>query len=78
MNSNLESRSPHAILAALDMSPVTEFVIAAAVDVARMSGCVKLQRNLRVSPFVIDPAAISLGDPPVRVFRHPSPEACDE
>ncbi len=27
---------------------------------------------------VIDPAAISLGDPPVRVFRHPSPEACDE
>ncbi len=54
MNSNLESRSPHAILAALDMSPVTEFVIAAAVDVARMSGCEL--RLLHVAP--PDPAFV--------------------
>jgi len=39
-------------------------------QMARMSGCVKLQRNLRVSPFVIDPFAIRRVDAVVSTHAH--------
>ena len=37
---------------------------------ARMTGCVKLQRNLRVSPFVIDPFAIRKIDAVLSTHTH--------
>lgn len=39
-------------------------------QMARMSGCVKLQRNLRASPFVIDPFAIRAIDAVVATHTH--------
>ncbi|GMV46504.1 MAG: hypothetical protein AMXMBFR66_19020 [Pseudomonadota bacterium] len=39
-------------------------------QMARMSGCVKLQRNLRVSPFVIDPFAIREIDAVLSTHTH--------
>lgn len=39
-------------------------------QMARMSGCVKLQRNLRVSPFVIDPFAIRKIDAVLSTHSH--------
>jgi L-ascorbate metabolism protein UlaG (beta-lactamase superfamily) len=39
-------------------------------QMARMTGCVKLQRNLRVSPFVIDPFAIRQVDAILSTHTH--------
>lgn len=39
-------------------------------QMARMTGCVKLQRNLRVSPFVIDPFAIRKVDAVLSTHTH--------
>ena len=39
-------------------------------QMARMTGCVKLQRNLRVSPFVIDPFAIRQIDAVLSTHTH--------
>jgi L-ascorbate 6-phosphate lactonase len=39
-------------------------------QMARMSGCVKLQRNLRASPFVIDPFAIRKVDAVISTHSH--------